>query len=792
MNRAAPAAPASLSARVTMVVFWGLVLGGIAFAILLLHDQEARLRAQRALIADSAMLHVVEHLQHGELAGASGLGHGLVDLLQRHQLVSLSLSRGEETVLQAGDPALAGDRVAHLLPVAEPDGTLWQLEIAFPPLEATLHRERRDLLLGLGLLLLVLGVSLRAVLERLLTRPLLSMVDTACAISRGDRKARFDDTAAAEFGYLARFINEALSGLRDSEAELREARDLAEVTLSSIGDGVLRTDASGRVIYLNPVAGRLLACGQGECLEVHVADLFTIEDEQTGMATVHPVLSGLSENRAIGPIGERLLVRRDGSRLPISYSVSPVRDGGGRLNGAVMVIHDASVARQLKDELSYHASHDPVTGLYNRTEFERELRRLWERAHRDKTEHSLCYFDLDQFKVINDTCGHAAGDQLLRELGSQMSRLLRKSDLLARLGGDEFGLLMPHCGTRRALDIVEKLRMAVNAFEFLWEGHSYHVGVSIGLVPINHESGTVDELLAAADMACYAAKEDGRNRVHVHHAGDQAIARRREEMGMVAAVRKALAEDRFVLMAQPIVATGERETPQRYEVLVRMLDEEGQFVSPGLFIPAAERFQLMADVDRWVVRNATEALARVRAGGVEAEFSINLSGQSLGEEDFVDFLHRTVSRHPGVARHLCFEITETAAINHIGRALEMIHDLRALGCRFALDDFGSGLSSFGYLKKLPLDYLKIDGSFIRNLDKDAEDRAMVRAIHEVARVMNTETVAEFVENEASFRILADLGVEWGQGYWLGKPEPLEMLFPTALQAEPGGLRLIKS
>jgi len=792
MSPSSPVSPSSLSNRVTILVFWGLVLAGIAFAVLLLHDQEARARADRELVADSAMLHVIEHLQRGELAGASGLGHGLVDLLQRHQLKSLRLSRGDETVLQAGDMAAAQDRTSHVLAITEPDGVLWQLEIGFPPLEVTLHRERRNLLLGLGVLLLVLGVSLRAVLEQMLTRPLLSMVDTARAISRGDREARFNDTAAAEFGYLARFINEALSGLRESESELREARDLAEVTLSSIADGVLRTDASGRVIYLNPVAERLLSCSHEACLEAHVADLFTIEDEQTGMATVHPVLSGLSENRTIGPIGERLLVRSDGSRLPISYSVSPVRDGEGRLNGAVMVIHDASVARQLKEELSYYASHDPVTGLYNRTEFERELRRLWERAHRDKSEHSLCYFDLDQFKVINDTCGHAAGDQLLRELGAHLSRLLRKSDVLARLGGDEFGLLLPHCGTRRALDVAEKLREAVNAFEFVWEGRSYHVGVSVGLVPINHESETVDELLAAADMACYAAKEDGRNRIHVHHAEDQAIARRREEMGMVTAVRKALSEDRFVLMAQAIVPTREREAPQRYEVLVRMLDEEGKFVSPGLFIPAAERFQLMAAVDRWVVRNATEALARVRAGGVDAEFSINLSGQSLGEEDFVDFLHRTVSRHPGLARHVCFEITETAAINHIGRALEMINDLRALGCRFALDDFGSGLSSFGYLKKLPLDYLKIDGSFIRNLDKDAEDRAMVRAIHEVARVMNTETVAEFVENEASFRILGELGVEWGQGYWLGKPQPLEELFPTALQAEPGGLRLIKS
>ncbi|MBU2478497.1 MAG: EAL domain-containing protein, partial [Gammaproteobacteria bacterium] len=393
--------------------------------------------------------------------------------------------------------------------------------------------------------------------------------------------------------------------------------------------------------------------------------------------------------------------------------------------------------------------------------------------------HTLCYLDLDQFKVVNDTCGHAAGDQLLHKLTAFLQSKLRKADVLARLGGDEFGLLLSHCQLDRAMEVAESLRETINEFRFQWQGKSFQIGVSIGLVELTQSLSSSAEALASADMACYAAKEDGRNRIHVYRPDDIELSRRREEMGMVSAVQRALADNQLELFAQVIVPVSAVEKIPHYEILVRMRDPEGNHISPGAFIPAAERFQLMSSIDRWVVSHSLRFAAAQARSGNPVDLSINLSGQSLSEDQFLVFMTNEIVQSGVDPQRLCFEITETAAINNLVRAVRFMSSIRQLGCHFALDDFGSGMSSFGYLKNLPVDVLKIDGSFIKRLHENQVDQAMVKAIQEVARLMNMKTVAEFVENAEIFAVLQEIGIDQAQGYYLGKPEAVAVLFPGA-------------
>ena len=424
-------------------------------------------------------------------------------------------------------------------------------------------------------------------------------------------------------------------------------------------------------------------------------------------------------------------------------------------------------------QFRYQASHDALTGLINRHEFERRVKGLISSTHVDKGENALCFMDLDQFKVVNDTCGHIAGDELLRQLGEVLQDAVRHSDTLARLGGDEFGILMEHCTLAQAQRAVTAIQQTIQEFQFSWEGQTFRIGVSIGLVAISESTPSLTELLKQADAACYMAKDLGRNRIHVYNPDDTQMVLRQGEMQWVSRINQALEENRFTLYAQSIVPL-DKSTDLHYEFLLRMIDERGEIVPPVTFLPAAERYDLMHKLDIWVVAHVFALLAK-HLDLVERVhfFSINLSGQSITNVKFLDSVISQIKELNIEPSKICFEVTETAAISNLRAATHFISSLRELGCRFALDDFGSGLSSFGYLKNLQVDYLKIDGIFVKDIADDPIDHAMVKSINDIGHVMGMKTIAEFVESNKIKSMLRKLGVDYAQGYDIGRPQPFE-------------------
>jgi diguanylate cyclase (GGDEF)-like protein len=441
--------------------------------------------------------------------------------------------------------------------------------------------------------------------------------------------------------------------------------------------------------------------------------------------------------------------------------------------GAVMVCQDVSHARKLAHQLSHQASHDSLTGLVNRREFERKLDDALKSTQLEHKQHILLYLDLDQFKVVNDTCGHIAGDQLLTQIGALLNQQVRISDTLARLGGDEFGVLLEGCDIGRGEQIAEALRQMISDFRFVWEDKIFQIGVSIGLVEITASSEDSAAVMIAADAACYMAKDEGRNRIQVHQGGNKG-AERYGEMQWIARIHKAIEENRLLLYRQNIVEISGEASVEHAEILLRMQDENGAIIPPMAFIPAAERYHVMAMIDRWVVTNTFEWLVAnpISSNNRTQFFSINLSGQSLGDKHFLQYVVDEFARTGVSAKRICFEITETSAIANIGRAKNLISVLKQYGCCFALDDFGSGMSSYSYLKNLNVDSLKIDGAFVKDMVQDPVDFAMVESINRIGHVMGIKTIAEFVENETILAKLRLIGVDYAQGYGIHKPEPL--------------------
>jgi diguanylate cyclase (GGDEF)-like protein len=436
------------------------------------------------------------------------------------------------------------------------------------------------------------------------------------------------------------------------------------------------------------------------------------------------------------------------------------------------------------NQLSWQASHDGLTGLMNRHEFDLRLQRALDSAQRDHEMHALCYLDLDQFKVVNDTCGHTAGDMLLKQLAVQVLGVIRDSDTLARLGGDEFGILLYDCPVEKAKLIAGQVLDVIRSFRFVWQERIFEVGASIGIVPLDVMSGDRAEALSAADSACYMAKELGRNRVYLYQADDAVLSKRHGEMEWVSRLHEAIDRDEFLLYVQQIMPINEQDSTlkqrQNFEVLLRLQDDGGQLIPPGAFLPAAERYNLMGMIDRYVVTNVLDWLvAHPDVQAMTGLCTINISGQSLGDERFLEFLKEKISGSSVPANMLCFEVTETAAVANLSLAITFMEAMKQLGCSFALDDFGSGMSSFSYLKNLPVDFLKIDGYFVRDIVKDPIDKAMVRAIHEVGRVMGLQTIAEFVENDEILAILRQIGVNYAQGYGVARPEPIDSLLQAS-------------
>jgi len=555
------------------------------------------------------------------------------------------------------------------------------------------------------------------------------------------------------------------------EDALFKQKESAQITLQSIGDGVITTDAGLIIEYLNPVAEDLTGWRFEEAQGRPIDDIFRGFHEETCEPLENPLSVAIRRSRAIKSVRPTLLIKRDGNEMYIESTASPIRDGSGAVSGGVLVFHDVSESRELNRKLSYHASHDILTGLVNRREFEARLERALRSARARETSYALCHVDVDQFKIINDTCGHSAGDALLGQVGALLKTKIRWRDTLARLGGDEFGVLLESCSLDEAMRMADQLRETIRNYKFVWEERTFRLGCSVGVVPITGDSEDVAAVLSAADSACAAAKEAGRNRVYSFQENDIDLMRRRREMQWAARINNALEESRFELYRMTIQPLQQPDSGAHFELLLRMRDEAGKIVAPDNFIAAAERYGLTPAIDRWVIENAlrwlvSEADERERL----ALCSINLSGQSLGDDKFLPFVIDQFHRSGIDASKICFEITETAAIASFAQANRFIQALKELGCRFALDDFGTGLSSFGYLKHFPVDFLKIDGSFVKEILHDPIDREMVRSINEIGHLTGKLTIAEFAENAEIIKMLRNLGVDYAQGYGVASPQ----------------------
>jgi diguanylate cyclase (GGDEF)-like protein len=444
------------------------------------------------------------------------------------------------------------------------------------------------------------------------------------------------------------------------------------------------------------------------------------------------------------------------------------------------LLADKAAREAAEADLSWQATHDALTELANRRQFEAAATRLLASARAEGRRHAVLFVDLDQFKVVNDACGHPAGDALLRDLAQLLAGRMRRADTLARLGGDEFGVLLEGCDLADAQRIAATVLAAIRDYRFSWEGRIFTLGASIGVAEITDATPDLESVLSAADTACYLAKDLGRNRIQVYRDDDEEVASRHGEKGWVAKITQGAEQGRFFLHAQRVVSlSGDGAETEYLELLLRMRDEQGRVVPPMAFIPAAERYHLMGRIDRWVVGKALGCLARIAQSGETRlpRFGINLSGMSLGDAAFAEYVLEQFDITKTPPDSVCFEITETAAISNLGRARGFINRFRDLGCRFALDDFGSGLSSFEYLKSLPVDYLKIEGSFVRGLIHDRIDRAVVDAIQRLARAAGARTIAESVESAAVAERLRALGIDFGQGYVIHTPEPYAAIAP---------------
>lgn len=560
------------------------------------------------------------------------------------------------------------------------------------------------------------------------------------------------------------------------EEALRREKESVLITLQSIGDGVIRTDSHCCVEYLNPVAEELTGWTLQDALGRPIDQLFRTYHEETCEPLENPLSVAIRQRRSIKSIRPTLLIRTSDYReLFIESTASPIRDPGGDMSGGVLVFHDVSESRELQRRLTFHTSHDVLTGLVNRHHFEQHVAAALDEVREGEGRFALCFIDVDQFRVVNDNSGHTAGDALLAQLGALLKSKVRWRDTAARLGGDQFGVLMEGASLNEAVRAAEALCEEVRSFRFSWENRSYSLRVSVGIVPLTADSESVTSLLGAADAACQAAKEAGRNRVHAYQVNDVALISRRREMQWAARLTSALEGDRFELYRQSIRALGdEAEEGAHFELLLRLRDDESDLpISPASFIRAAERFNITPSIDRWVI---TQTFRWLTAHPEQLEelavCAINLSAQSLTDDKFLPFVSNEFDRFKLPGSKFCFEITETAAVASYAQAQRFISGLRQRGCTFALDDFGSGMASFAHLRHLPVDYVKIDGTFVRGIESDTIDRSMVASINDICQLMGRRTIAEFAETEAVCEILRQIGVDYAQGYAVDEPTPL--------------------
>ncbi|MCP3852610.1 MAG: EAL domain-containing protein [Gammaproteobacteria bacterium] len=787
-----------LPAKITGIVFWGLALVGLIIAIFLLQgkEQELELRYQTSATLFTKQLEKdLSKVSHRDIKNF--LEEKRPSYQKQFQFNAFKLKLNGHYV-QFGQQ-IEGDinfqSVVTSLVASVDRVSNYPLTVTYPNLLKTVITERKNLLVSIGALIFLFGFFLQKVLQQILNKPFLKLLNSAQQFAKGDTSARFDDSSRDEFGFISKFINEALDSLlqqqreiyralsraKKSELALYKEKELAEVTLHSITDAVITTDSKAIIKYMNPVAERLLGWKKNEIEGLHISDAFNLVNESTAISIKNPLLELLEheQNEQVMVAGEHTALKhRSGELLSVELSVAPMKNQENAIIGGVIVFQDVREARRLTSQLSFQARHDTLTGLFNRRVFEDHLQALAADAKENGDEHVLCYLDLDQFKVVNDTCGHMAGDELLRQLSVELSNSIRDSDLLARLGGDEFGILLEKCELEQAESIADTLRKNIRNYRFVWDSHIFEVGVSIGVVSIHKDSDTISDILSAADLACYAAKDSGRNRIHVYRPTDEELNKRHSEMHCVTRINHAMEKDAFNIYQQPIasiISEDDFESTIHWEVLLRMSNLQGEIVSPNEFISAAERYNLMPKIDRMVIQKTFAAMSDgyfFQEGFTKRIVGINLSGDSLSDNSFLTYIKEQAKKYHIDFNEVCLEITETVAIANLSHASSFMHELKKLGCQFALDDFGSGLSSFGYLKNLEVDYLKIDGSFVVNMCNDKIDRALVESINQVGHIMNMKTIAEWVEDESTLEMLKEMGVDYSQGYYTGKPIPI--------------------
>lgn len=565
----------------------------------------------------------------------------------------------------------------------------------------------------------------------------------------------------------------------DNQLKKQERR--LSAILHSIEEGIIATDGSGAIQFMNPVAETITGWSEEEARNHNLRNVFTVYNEND---EEEPALLDVHNSTHTAPLffKNSVIKNKNGAVIPIEGTIARIRDKENTTEGQVIAVRDLTEMREMSDKLSYQASHDALTGLINRTAFSQSLTNLIESAHKENRQHALIYLDLDQFKLINDTCGHGAGDELLLEATSIIKGVFRSSDVCARVGGDEFGILLTDTTQETALNIASRLHLRLSERRLTWGSNSFNIHSSIGLVIITQESKDIHTVLAAADDATFLAKEEGGKRIKVYETSDTIFLKRRGEMQWVSKLTKAMEEDRFELYYQPIVSLKDDQSEMKetkHELLIRMINEENKTIPPADFLPAAERYNLMPSIDKWVIKTAMKMYRKIidleSESGITRLFAINLSAESIADENFLDYIHGTIEESGILPQNICFEITETATITNMATADRFIHELKELGCTFALDDFGSGFSSFGYLKDMPVDFLKIDGSFVKDMDTNPVNRAMVEAINNLGHIMGIKTIAEFVHNDAIVQKLKEFGVDYAQGFHISRPEPLGTL-----------------
>ena len=563
-----------------------------------------------------------------------------------------------------------------------------------------------------------------------------------------------------------------VSHRKSLEVSLSRSKRQAQYTLESIAEGVITTDNDGRIDYMNQAAEALIGTNRDDASGHRIGELFKLVDDADRRPLGDPVDRCLAMRRRVNMGRRAVMVTADGEHEhSVEITASPVRGPSNSISGTVVVFHDVSELRGLTRKMSYQATHDPLTGLVNRREFERRLDEAMDSAHSEEAVHMLFYMDLDRFKAVNDSCGHMAGDNMLREVAALIKDQVRDSDFVGRLGGDEFGALLIGCPIEKARQIATDVCNAIADYRFVWKDKIFNIGISIGLVEISHASGTLQDVMSAADSACYMAKQQGRGQVHIYSARDEAVARERGDIQWLRQLQTALHEDSFELAVQPIIAMrGQTDTGPALEVLIRLSEGRGRATDSAEFLRPAERYQMMPQIDRWVI-NA--ALAAISGGEIKLaahrSCAINLSGQTLGDEAFLGFVVDALDRTGVAPSAICFEVTEKSILSNVQQAQRFIEVLHGIGCEFSLDDFGSGLGSFSSLKHLPIDYLKIDGTYTHNLQTDLVNQEMVTAMIKLARTMDFQIVAEQVEHQEDFDWLRDVGVDFVQGYFIEAP-----------------------